>query len=115
MLQEGKVKGWSRDTVTVRGDLPYALEIDYKLNDELLSFVEDEDYWVNSHGKYKLQISENYRELHVSAGRVVKTEDGLYEAFVYECILHPTKQWMEWNGSMIVYPNKNRRKNYETR
>ena len=93
MLQEGKLKGLSRDTITVRGG---DVEVDYELTDELCSFVEDSDYWISSHGKYKLQLSENYRDLHVRAGRVIQNEDGLYEVYVYECILHPTKKWLEF-------------------
>jgi len=98
MLQEGKIKGWSSkdDTITVRGDDIHALEIDYVVTDELYSFVEDDDYWIKNHGKYKLQISENYRDLHVRAGRVIQNEEGTYDVYVHECILHPTQKWLEW-------------------
>ena len=93
--QHGKLKYTSEDTITVRGDLPYVLEIEYELNDELRSIVQaEDDYWRN--GQYRFQIREDYQKLKVTAGRIEKTEDGKYAAHIHECIIHPTEHDKEW-------------------
>jgi len=92
----GKVKYLCEEYITIRGDVPYCLEVDYAVPDSLRPHMKDimEDFFVPIvYLAERPLLTEDYQECFII---IEKNTDHMFDDWKRDYILYPTEKDQLW-------------------
>ena len=92
----GKVKEVCEDYITIRGDVPYCLEIDYAVPDYLKPHMKDIMEKPEQRIRDPPRLANNYKKCWFTCFVIEKNKDGMFEVWENEYVLKPTKKDQLW-------------------
>ena len=92
----GKVKELCEDYITVRGDVPYCLEINYIVPDclkpHMKKIMEEPELYLRDPPR----LTKDYKKCSFSCFVIEKNQDGLFDLWKNDYVLMPTKKDQQW-------------------